>query len=303
MRRLAAVLLLLTSSLAGAALVVPRADAAPPCQPWHAQQVAKGFGVLENLSFDGTGGLLLSEQKGKGAIVRLDADGTRSTVVPNAGSPGGQVVDGRTLYFTTGNGIADGFLGLLGQAGGGIDAVDLDTGVVTTVARGLTMPNGMIRLPDGSFLVSRDLGLPGRTTRVFPDGTTKAFAPSVTSTNGMAYDTSRDVVYLDSTFNLTTTISVVDLQHPDAAPRVIKIPGVGPLNSADDLTMGADGQLYVALNVAGRILRVDPDSGTQCTIASGLPLSSSLRFGRGPGWDANSLYVTSFLGTVTRLTP
>jgi sugar lactone lactonase YvrE len=304
MRRLAA-LLLTTVSLTGIGGVTTGAPAtaASTCQPWHAQQVAKGFGILENLSFDGTGGLLLSEQKGKGAIVRLTADGSRSTVVPNAGSPGGQVVDGRTLYFTTGNGIADGVLGLLGQAGGGISSVDLDTGTVSVVARDLTMPNGMIRLPDGSFLVSRDLGLPGRTTRVFPDGHTEVFAPSVTSTNGMAYDAARGAVYIDSTFNLATTISVVDLQHPAATPRVITIPGLGPANSADDLTLGADGRIYVALNVAGKVVRVDPDTGAQCTIAGGLPLSSSLRFGRGAGWDTDSLYVTSFTGTVTRLTP
>jgi DNA-binding beta-propeller fold protein YncE len=279
------------------------AAAGAPCTPWQKTRVAAGLGSLENLSFDGTGGLLLSSSAARGSILRLAPDGSRSTLVSGVKSPGGQVVVGRTLYFTTGNGFADGFLGLLGVAGGTISALDLDTGSVQVVADRLVMPNGLIRLPDGSFLVSRDLGAPGRTTRVLPDGTRSTFAPSVTSTNGMAYDATTGTVYIASTFNPTTTISAVDLAHPDAAPRVIRLPGPGPLNAADDLVLGADGFLYVALNVAGRVVRVDPATGAACTIARGLPLSSSLRFGAGPGWDDQALYVTSFRGTVTRLAP
>ena len=119
----------------------------------------------------------------------------------------------------------------------------------------------------------------------------------------MAVDLARNQFYVVSTFNPTTEVFVIDLDNPTAAPRTIQIPGLGPLNAADDIVLGADGQLYVALNVAGSVVRVNPDTGAQCTIAKGLPFASSLRFGAGPGWDANSLYVTSFLGTLTRLTP
>ncbi len=286
---------------------VPGVAAPPPvpCPAWHKQQVAAGLGTLENLSFDGVGGLLLSSgtPSGKGAILRLTASGARSTVVPAVTGPGGHVINGRTLYFTTGNSILEGVLGLFGRAAGTISAVDLDTGQTRVVADRLVMPNGMIRLPDGSFLVSRDVGAPGRTTRVFPNGSRAVFAPRVTSTNGMAYDAAAGVVYIASTFTPATTISVVDLDSPNAAPRVIRIPGPGLLNAADDLTLGTDGYLYVALNVAGQVVRVDPATGASCLVARGVPLASSLRFGLGPGWDPASLYVTSFRGTVTRLTP
>ncbi len=276
----------------------------PACS-WHKERVASGLGTLENLSFDGTGGLLLSSGSpaGAGAILRLTPDGGTTTVVPEVAGPGGHVVEGRTLYFTTGNSLAEGFLGLFGRAVGTISAVDLDTGATRVVADRLVMPNGMIRLPDGSFLVSRDVGAPGRTTRVHPDGSREVFAPAVTSTNGMAYDASRDEVYIASTFNPRTTISVVDLADPAAAPRVITLHGLGPLNAADELTLGPDGYLYVALNLAGLVLRVDPVSGAACRVARGILLASSLRFGNGPGWDPASLYVTSFRGTVTKLTP
>src|SRR5690242_12529408 len=69
-----------------------RSDAAA-CPAWTKTQVAKGYGVLENLSFDGQGGMLLSQTdlSGKpGAIKRLTAAGVLTTVVPGVTSPGGQ---------------------------------------------------------------------------------------------------------------------------------------------------------------------------------------------------------------------
>lgn len=272
------------------------------CPKWSKSVLAKGYGLLENLAFDGQGQLLLSEGSfggTPGAVRKLSAAGVKGTVVAGVASPGGLVVDGRTLYFNTGDGLAS---GLFNIADGTISKVDLDTGVSSVVASGLVMPNGLTRLPGGDFVVSRDLGK-GSMTRVTPSGATSAFAPAVTNSNGMAVDLVRNQFYVVSTFNLLTELFVLDLDDPAAAPRIIKIPGLGPLNAADDLVLGADGYVYVALNVAGSVVRVDPDTGAQCTVAQGVPFASSLRFGAGPGWDPASLYVTSFGGTVTRLTP
>lgn len=219
--------------------------------------------------------------------------------MPEVDSPGGIVVDGSQVYFTSGNSLAS---GLFSKPDGAINRLDLGTGSRSTVATGLVMPNGMVRLPGGDFVVSRDLGR-GSMTRVTPTGETSAFAPAATSTNGMAVDVARGLLYVDSTFDLTTVINVVDLAAPDAAPRRIPVPGIGPLNAADDLTLGADGNLYVTLNLAGKVIRVTPDTGAICTVATGIPLISSVRFGSGPGWDPASLYATSFTGTVTRLRP
>lgn len=83
--------------------------------------------------------------------------------------------------------------------------------------------------------------------------------------------------------------------------RTITLPGFGPANMADDLTVGPDGALYVAFNAGGKVVRVDPDSGSSCEIASGLPFTSAVKFGAGPGWDPNALYTTGFLGDVHRL--
>lgn len=281
--------------------VVPSADAAS-CPTWTKTTVAKGYNSLENLAFDGSGSMLLSESGAggaAGALRSLSAAGVKSTVVAEVAGPGGIVVEGRTAYFNSGDGLMS---GLFGIADGKINKVDLDTGVVSTVATGLVMPNGLTRLPGGDFVVSRDLGK-GSMMRVSAAGVATPFAPAVTSTNGMAVDVTRNQFYVDSTFNLTTEISVIDLGDTTAAPRTIQIPGIGPLNAADDLTLGADGNLYVALNLAGSVVRVNPDTGAQCTIAKGLPFVSSVRFGAGPGWDPASLYTTAFSGAVTKLTP
>ena len=119
-----------------------------------------------------------------GALMHLTADGQRSTVVANVHGPGGIVVGGSTAWFTTGNSPASGLLGL---KDGTIAAVNLDTGVVSTLATGLTMPNGLERLPDGTFITSRDIGLSTRLTAVKPNGEQTAYAPSITSTNGVTF--------------------------------------------------------------------------------------------------------------------
>ncbi|WP_336084658.1 SMP-30/gluconolactonase/LRE family protein [Nocardia sp. SSK8] len=286
------------------ALVLPGAatvSAAPQaCAPWSREVVAGGFGALENLGFDGRGNVLLSEQDlggGPGAVRVLGADGTRGTLANEVDGPGGIVVAGASAYFTTGNTAT---AALSGQSSGTIDAVDLATGVRSTVARGLTMPNGLARLANGDFVVSKDIG-GGSMTRVDAAGNTTPFATALTSTNGLAFDAPRDRLVVSTTFDPTTVIAAVDTAGTPITRT--ELPGFGPLNSADDLTVDTDGTAYVALNVAGAVQRVDLDTGTSCRIADGLPLVSSVRFGSGPGWDPNSLYATSFLGTVTKLTP
>ncbi|MGW6424422.1 SMP-30/gluconolactonase/LRE family protein [Nocardia sp. NPDC055053] len=280
----------------------PAAAAPESCPQWTQRTVASGYGLLENLAFDGRGNLLLSEQSTTGvggSLQRLAADGAKSVAVGGIDGPGGVIVVGDTAYFTTGNSAV---AALTGRADGTIRALDLDTGAVTTVATGLTMPNGLAQLPNGDFVVSKDVGA-GSMTRVAANGSASPYAPSLTSTNGLAFDRARDRLVVSTTFDPTTVVTFVDYADPaKPAPQTV-IPGYGPLNAADDLTVGPDGKAYVALNVAGRIQQVDLDTRQSCTIADGLPLSSSVRFGAGPGWDAHALYVTSFLGTVTELTP
>ncbi|WP_067816589.1 SMP-30/gluconolactonase/LRE family protein [Nocardia inohanensis] len=293
----------LCAALAMAAQGVAAAETAPGgCGTWTKSTVASGYGLLENLAFDGRGSLLLSETSltgTGGGVQRLGADGKHSAAA-QVDSPGGIVVSGNTAYINTGNSTK---AGLTDSTDGTVVALDLTTGALSTVATGLRMPNGLALLPDGGFVVSKDLGATTTLTAVAPDRTTRVLAPGLTSTNGLAYDPVRRKLFVSTTFDMNTTIAAVSIDHPNADPVRYTLPGFGPLNSADDLTVGPDGAVYVALNLAGRIVRLDPDTSATCTIADNLPLSSSVRFGSGPGWDPKSAYVTSFLGTVTRLTP
>ncbi|MDR3655533.1 MAG: hypothetical protein P4L48_07640 [Mycobacterium sp.] len=268
--------------------------------PWRATTVASNLGSLENLGFDGSGTMLVSRTVGNsGQLYRLTADGRGSTFVPNVPAPGSITVADGAAYFTTGNSFLS---GIFGSMDGGIDRVDLGTGALTTIAAGLTMPNGMVRLPDGSFIVSRNLGWTTGLTKVEADGSYETrFAPSVTMANGLTYDPARNVVIASMDLHPVSTLAFVDLDNP-AHIRTVNLGLFGLFGFPDDLTIGPDGLIYMAMD-GGDIVRVDPDQHAACILASGMFLSTSVRFGAGPGWDPHALYSTDLGGTVHKLTP
>jgi sugar lactone lactonase YvrE len=282
-------------------VAVPAAAAEPAaCAPRTVTTVTSGLGVLENLEFDGRGGLLVSDGtlSGDGALRRIAPDGTVDTVLGDVTGPGGIVVDGDTAYLNVGNTTAS---GLNDTPDGTIDAVDLDTGERRTVATGLVMPNGLGVLPDGSFLTSRDLGEVGLTHAPAGGGGATVLRTDLGSVNGIEVD--GDTVYTVTTFEPVNRLHVLDASDLTGPARGIDLPGPGLLQAPDDLTLGPDGALYVALNLAGAILRVDPETGDTCRVAEGIPLISSVAFGAGPGWDPNTIYTTGFDGTVRAAHP
>ncbi|MBY6411147.1 SMP-30/gluconolactonase/LRE family protein [Rhodococcus sp. BP-252] len=299
--RWGAALGVLATTCGAVVAVAPTAAAAPACAPWTVSTVASGLGLLENVTFDDRGTMLLSRTSltGPGAIAGLTPDGTRSVVVPDVTAPGGLVVRGDTLYFTTGNGFSS---GLLDVHDGTVEAVDLDTGARTVVARDVVMPNGLAVLDDGDLLVTRNLGTPSGVTRVDAGDPNSAryVRTDVGSANGLAVDDG--TVYVSNTFEPELAITVLDASNLGGDARRIPVDGFGPVTASDDLTVGPDGQIYLAQNLAGRVLRIDPESGASCVIGTGLPATSAVEFG-GVGWDPDSLYATSFDGSVRRLAP
>ncbi|UYP20513.1 hypothetical protein OED52_08325 [Rhodococcus sp. Z13] len=276
------------------------ADPDDACALRPVTTVTSGLGVLENLAFDGRGGLLVSDTSfvGPGALRRVAPDGTVTTVLPEVTGPGGIVVDGSTVYLNVGNTTVS---GLAGIPDGTIDVLDLDTGDRRTVATGLVMPNGLGLLPDGSLLASRDIGQVGL-THVPADGSgPRVIRTDLGSVNGIAV--TGDTVYTVTTFEAVNRLHVLDARDLEGPVRSIDLPGPGLLSMPDDLAIGPDGALYIALNLGGAVLRVDPRTGESCRIAEGIPLMSSLAFGAGPGWDPNTLYTTGFDGTVRAVHP
>ncbi|MCX5041747.1 SMP-30/gluconolactonase/LRE family protein [Aldersonia sp. NBC_00410] len=294
----AAALLIGTSVIGGG---VGQAEPAPDtCRPWTATTISSGHGMLENLAFDGRGAMLLSRLAfgSPGSIDRLDPAGNYATVVASVESPGGITVAGNTVYFATGNSPVS---LLTGAKDGTVDTYDLDSGMRQTYARGLTMPNGLTTLPDGDLVVSGNqrLTVVHRSDPARPE----PYALAGVSTNGLAVDPTGRWLYTDSTFDPTTKVFGVDIAAPGAPAREWPVPGFGLLNIGDDLTTDAAGNVYIALNLAGKVIRLNPATGAQCTIAQGLTLTSSVRLGAGPGWDPNSLYATGWDGSVRKLTP
>jgi hypothetical protein len=276
--------------------------AAPACVPWTVTTVADGFGVLENLAFDGDGTMLLSESIpfGDGAIRTLTPSGAEGTLVSEVQSPGGIVVDGDRVVFTTGNNV---MAGLWGSANGTVDAVDRDGGNRTTLTEGLSMPNGLGLLDNGDLLVTHAFGdAPGLTRIPASDPATAATVRTdIGSANGLFI--ASDKVYVGNTVDRSTEVHVLDAGDLTGEVTTLTLPGGGAANAGDDLAVDADGLVYIALNGAGKIVRIDPSTGDSCEIATDLPMTSSVRFGAGAGWDPTSLYTTSFDGTVHRLTP
>ncbi|WP_237669392.1 SMP-30/gluconolactonase/LRE family protein [Rhodococcus sp. BS-15] len=253
--------------------------------------------MLENLEFDGRGSMIVSETSpvGPGALRTVAPNGVRGTLVADVESPGGLVRDGDTLYFTTGNSAA---AGLLDTRSGTVDTIDLGTGVRSTYASGLAMPNGLARSESGDLFTTRNLGTLSGLTRVAVDGSVSTVRTDLGSANGIGIG--EEKVYVANTFDLETTLTVLDEKDPSGPSARIRIDGVGPLAMSDDLTVGDDGTVYLAQNLAGRVVRIDPESGSSCVIATGVPLTSSVAFG-GSGFDEEALYATSFDGTVRKL--
>ena len=271
------------------------------CPRWDVVTIASGYGMLENLAFDGRGSMLLSDSSmtAPGAVRTLDASGARGTLADPVNGPGGLAVSGDDVYFTTGNSAVS---GLLNIADGTVDVVNRVSRERRTVAGGLVMPNGLARLGNGDLLTTHNLGTPG-ITRIPADrpGSPERVRSDLGTVDGVATDGDR--VYLTTSFDPVSELKILSASDLRGPVRAIPLPGIGPLNVADDLTVGPDGAVYLAYNVAGKVLRVDPVAGTSCEIASGLMLTSAVKFGAGPGWDSRAQYAVGFDGAVRKLTP
>jgi sugar lactone lactonase YvrE len=271
------------------------------CVPWQASTVVSGQGPLENLVFDGRGGLVLSAIRDN-AILRLGRSGELTTLIDDVYAPGGLRVRRGVLYFNTGDSAASGIQGI---ADGTIDRYRFESGRRSVWARGLTMPNGLVFLPNGDAVVSRDLGTGTGLTRIRagdPDHPQFNWA-RLDDTNGMAVDPTGRWLYTVETFAIESRVYRIRISDPSRIRVVASLGGAPPLKGLDDMTIDRRGRLYITANVTGEVIRLNPRTGATCVLASGLRNPSAVKFGRGPGWSKRSLYVTGFDGAVVRLTP
>jgi hypothetical protein len=206
------------------------------------------------------------------------------------------------LYFNTGDSLAS---GLTDTPDGTIGRLDLRTGHRTVFASGLIMPNGLVFLPNGDALTSRDAGGPPA-IYVVPHGDPahhRAWAQTDDS-NGMAVDPTGTWLYANQTFKHDSPVLRIRISDP---ARIQVLARVGEAKGLDDMTIDRAGVLYLAANGSGEIVRLDPSSRRSCTIAGGGAAgwrnTSAVKFGCGPGWPSTHLFAVGFDGVVRELTP
>lgn len=282
-----------------AAVAVPVAAASrhhSACSTYTVRTLLSGQGWLESLAFDGRGGLTISALT-QGRILRLTRRGHLTTLLDHVSAPGGEIVRGRSLYFTTGDIVPP-------AANGTIDRLDMRTGSHTTWARGLAMPNGLAFLPDGDAVVTRDIetGVPATDVTLVPAHNRRHPRTNwirIPDANGITVDPSGRWLYVDRSF---TTDAIVDRVAIDRPRRVQGITRLGAGVIADDMSIDAAGRLYIAGFGTGRIYRLDPRAHASCAIARGMINPTAVIFG-GRGWPTDDLFVTSASGYVYELKP
>ena len=282
-------------------VAAPAARAADPCARWTDRVIASGLGSLENVEADGIGGLLVSASD-QDAIVRLARDGKATTLVKDVSSPGGLRVRRGVLFFNTGDTLAS---GLNDRPDGTLERFDLRTRKRTVYARNIIMPNGLVFLPNGDALTSRDIGGPPA-IYVVPRADPahhRAWAQTDDS-NGMAVDPSGRFLYVNQTFKHDSPVLRIPIANPG---KIEVLARVGEFKGLDDMTIDRAGVLYLAANGTGEIVRLDPRTKRSCTIAGGAAAgwrnTSAVKFGCGPGWRSDRLYAVGFDGVVHELIP
>lgn len=155
----------------------------------------------------------------------------------------------------------------------------------------ISQPNFVTVTPWGSLLVSNDYA---NLVSEVVDGKAALWTEAVPSPNGMAFDDAGEKLYIVTTFADNPSLWNVGLdgRKAGAATKVATFEG-SP--TPDGIAVSTDGAVYVALNVAGRLVRIDPSDGRIDEVAKNLTFPASLAFGRGD-FDRCSVYVTQLFG-------
>lgn len=164
-------------------------------------------------------------------------------------------------------------------------------GDVSVYAAPISKPNFVAVTPWSSLLVSNDYAdLISEVTA----GGARLWTDAVPSPNGMAFDEGGERLYVVTTFDDHPHLWRVGVAGKKAGAAV-PVADFEASATPDGLALAADGSVFVALNVAGKLARVDPETGTVTEAAAGLTFPASLAFGQGD-FDPCSVYVTQLFG-------
>jgi sugar lactone lactonase YvrE len=245
------------------------------------------FNGSEDLGFNGMGGLA---GKNGGNIILVDADGTEMASYADAVNPSyglRYTIDGDLLVAHPGQGE-------IAQIG--------SDGSIGTFATGIGGVNGLYPDLDGNVWVT-NFSIVGRYSA---DGTldTLVSGGDAANSNGIVFDPDRSVAFY--TNYSAGRVLKVDINEDGSAGAIAELGAVGGA-AFDGLALDACGNLYAVDNATPRVFRLMLDEnadavGDLTNIVDGnMQNVANAQFGRGDGFDANSLYVTGNPGVVYRL--
>jgi sugar lactone lactonase YvrE len=294
------------SGLLLAALALPaQALAAPPCpSPLpEPNYLVEGETTLESVIVDYRGRLFFTNST---SVLRLDGREAKPKVLAEVEEPGGLAFDGDGgLLVGTGNSAGNGSHGDV-DGPSSLTKVDPDTGAAKVYATGLSMGNGLVRGPDGSFYASNDFG--SNIDRITGGETERGWA-KVDSGNGLVIDSSGRYLYAAQTFR-PAAIARVDLADPSAVTTYVAADEADMSAGLDGLAIDAADNIFAAANGAGEIWKVpranDGSAERPCVLLPDLPPfpdgPSAVAVGVGSGpFGAGNLYAVTFDGNVIEL--
>ena len=181
--------------------------------------------------------------------------------------------------------------GILGAGIGTENLLLLDPadGSSEEIATGLGEPNFVVTTPWGTILVSDDRPGEGSILEVTWEGDVTMWSAEVPTPNGMVFSLDGGTLYVAATFEEAGLwrIPVSSEGVAGTAEKWVPFDSSAP----DGIAIDSEGNVYVALNTAGQIAKVDPE-GNSSMLATGMTGPASLAFGQGD-FDPCSLYVTS----------
>jgi DNA-binding beta-propeller fold protein YncE len=172
--------------------------------------------------------------------------------------------------------------------------IDPSDGSNDEIATGLGEPNFVVNTPWGTTLVSDDRPDLGSILEVTSEGAVSTWSDGVPTPNGMVFSLDGSTLYVAATFQEAGLwrIPVSDGMAGTAEKWVAY-----ETSAPDGVAIDSEGNVYVALNTAGQIAKVDAE-GNSSTLADELRGvgPASIAFGQGE-FDPCSLYVTSLFTT------
>ena len=285
---------------AGISVCGPQAAAAAPLCPGAGQPpvlvAAVPGAAFEGVTVDPRGRLYVTDLV-TGRVYRVDAPGAPAVAIATV--PGGSGAG--ALAWTPDGTLLVGYGPVPGVFAGdalraaSIAKLDITTTALTPFVTGLSAANGMDVARDGTAYVTNDFGqLVGR---VSPDGRVQADWARFPGANGAVLGADDAYLYVSRTF-VNPGVSRIPIANPAAPESLVDFAGADVLAAPDGLTLDSRNRPVVPTDVSGEILRVD-GRNQFCALASGLPGSSVLTYGRGPtGFSDGRLFRAGFDGSV-----